>query len=656
MAESGCWLVPTLSAMRDVLQWAEEGSLTPTQCRKILDFGLDIGSLREAREGVRRQARVGDRLHQPRPARRQPGGDPAHAPGGPDSRGGAARRDGRRSRAVRRGRPARPDRAGLRVRRDRPRPRSGRPLVVRRGPASRRASSRRGRLSFRTRGSRTGRGERRERDGHGRGARRATEGVEALRRGPGARRRRPRDRAGRDPRRSSARTGPASRRSARSSRGVHRPDEGELSSTAATSTTGRRATPSRTGSRSSRRSRRSFPHRSVVENVFLGVEQQRGRGRRPPQARAAGTAPSSSSTGIELPPDRLARHAARRRPAEGRDPARDRPRRALRRDGRADLGADDGRGGALFELDPPARATAGRRSCYVSHFLDEVLELAETVTVLRDGRVVRTSPADRRDARVAGRRDAWAHARRRLPRQASRSAPTLPSSSRSRDLSRPPAIDDVSLRDPCGRDRRAGGLDRQRADRGGAGDLRRPTGRPRARSRSAGVRLRVRNPRDAVRQGVAMVPEEPQEPGPADAALDRREHDASAPRRRVARGGVLEPRAEGRRARRSSSTSLDVRAKSVRSRVSTLSGGNQQKVLFAKWLFHKPRVLIADEPTRGVDVGAKRAIYELIRSLAAEGIGVLLISSEHRGGARPRASRARHARRADRRRVRRRRR
>ena len=73
---------------------------------------------------------------------------------------------------------------------------------------------------------------------------------------------------------------------------------------------------------------------------------------------------------------------------------------------------------------------------------------------------------------------------------------------------------------------------------------------------------------------------------------------------------------------------IDVRTPHAAVPVNALSGGNQQKVLFAKWLLHPPRVLLADEPTRGVDVGAKRAIYELIQSLAAEGMAVLLISSE----------------------------
>jgi simple sugar transport system ATP-binding protein/ribose transport system ATP-binding protein len=62
--------------------------------------------------------------------------------------------------------------------------------------------------------------------------------------------------------------------------------------------------------------------------------------------------------------------------------------------------------------------------------------------------------------------------------------------------------------------------------------------------------------------------------------------------------------------------------------VRALSGGNQQKVLLARTLLCEPRVMIADEPTRGVDIGAKRAIYDFITSLAADGLGVILISSE----------------------------
>src|SRR5262249_23662843 len=73
---------------------------------------------------------------------------------------------------------------------------------------------------------------------------------------------------------------------------------------------------------------------------------------------------------------------------------------------------------------------------------------------------------------------------------------------------------------------------------------------------------------------------------------------------------------------------VDVRAPRSTVPINALSGGNQQKVLFAKWLLRRPRVLIADEPARGVDVGAKRAIYELIHSLAADGMAVLLIASE----------------------------
>jgi ABC-type sugar transport system ATPase subunit len=73
---------------------------------------------------------------------------------------------------------------------------------------------------------------------------------------------------------------------------------------------------------------------------------------------------------------------------------------------------------------------------------------------------------------------------------------------------------------------------------------------------------------------------------------------------------------------------LDIRVGAPTTRIRNLSGGNQQKALFGKWLFKRPKVLIIDEPTRGIDVGAKQAIYELIVRLASEGMAILMVSSE----------------------------
>ena len=75
-------------------------------------------------------------------------------------------------------------------------------------------------------------------------------------------------------------------------------------------------------------------------------------------------------------------------------------------------------------------------------------------------------------------------------------------------------------------------------------------------------------------------------------------------------------------------TSLEVASRGVDQEVQYLSGGNQQKVVLAKWLATKPRVVLLDEPTRGIDVGAKVAVYDLMRELAKEGVAILMISSE----------------------------
>ena len=73
---------------------------------------------------------------------------------------------------------------------------------------------------------------------------------------------------------------------------------------------------------------------------------------------------------------------------------------------------------------------------------------------------------------------------------------------------------------------------------------------------------------------------------------------------------------------------LDIKPTNTDGNISYYSGGNQQKVLFAKWMFNSPKLILLDEPTRGIDIGAKRKIYELINDLSANGVSILLVSSE----------------------------
>jgi ABC-type sugar transport system ATPase subunit len=95
----------------------------------------------------------------------------------------------------------------------------------------------------------------------------------------------------------------------------------------------------------------------------------------------------------------------------------------------------------------------------------------------------------------------------------------------------------------------------------------------------------------------------------------------------VSKNGLLQKTVEKRLAE-GLVQDLRVKAPAVSTRVSNLSGGNQQKVVLAKWLATKPKILILDEPTRGVDVGAKSEIYQLMKELAASGVGIIMVSSD----------------------------
>jgi ribose transport system ATP-binding protein len=136
----------------------------------------------------------------------------------------------------------------------------------------------------------------------------------------------------------------------------------------------------------------------------------------------------------------------------------------------------------------------------------------------------------------------------------------------------------------------------------------------------------VTSPRDAIARGIYLVPEDRKAAG---VILDFSiaENVALPQLADLSRSGLVDTAAEtrlGEEGRRR----LDIRAPDVASRVGTLSGGNQQKVVLARWLAMRPRAIVFDEPTRGIDVGAKREIYQIMRGLADSGVAVLMISSD----------------------------
>jgi ribose transport system ATP-binding protein len=141
-----------------------------------------------------------------------------------------------------------------------------------------------------------------------------------------------------------------------------------------------------------------------------------------------------------------------------------------------------------------------------------------------------------------------------------------------------------------------------------------------------GLMLTITSPRDAIRQGICLVPEDRRRHGVID-ALSVRENITLPALASYARAGLVRRKAEAAAARETA-TALTVKTASIETRVATLSGGNQQKVVLGKWMALRPHVIVFDEPTQGVDVGAKAEIHQLIRRLADAGAAVMMISSD----------------------------
>ena len=365
-----------------------------------------------------------------------------------------------------------------------------------------------------------------------------------------------------------------------------------------------------------------FPHLSVAENIGLALEGSHALRRVDWPARRRIAAELLTRVGAAISPDRLVEtlsmpeqqlvEIAKAIGAEARVLIMDEPTASLTERETAQL----------FDVIARLRAH-GAGIVYISHRLDEIFTIADRITVLRDGRTVATMPRTE-----VSRADLI---RLMVGRELSSVFPK-----------REVAIGDVVL-ELQGLTHRASGL-RNVSLQVRAGEILGLAGlvgsgrtelaevvfglRP---ADSGEVRLRgtpvsIRSPQEAIRAGIAYVPEDRRQHGVV-LEMSVSSNATLASLDRVSHAGLINAPAERR-------TALDyvdrlrIKTSSIDADVGSLSGGNQQKVALARWLQTRPAVLILDEPTQGVDVGSKSEIHALMGELAAEGVAIVMISSE----------------------------
>jgi ribose transport system ATP-binding protein len=258
---------------------------------------------------------------------------------------------------------------------------------------------------------------------------------------------------------------------------------------------------------------------------------------------------------------------------------------------------------------------------YISHRLEELARVGHRATVLRDGRYIgtRALPAPISElVRMMANRDISEHYPARTRRRGEEIL-------RVEHITRGERLRDVTLTLHRGEVLGIAGLlgaGRTELARVIAGADVPDTGR----ITIAGTPRRVRSPRDAIRAGIGLVPEDRKQQG---LVLSQSvASNVSLPQLSRLGGAGIVSRTRERRLATKWTQELRIKTPSIDTRVLTLSGGNQQKVVLGKWLAAGADVLIVDEPTRGIDVGAKMEIYVLLDHLAAAGAGILMISSD----------------------------
>ncbi|MGW9419654.1 sugar ABC transporter ATP-binding protein [Cellulosimicrobium funkei] len=400
--------------------------------------------------------------------------------------------------------------------------------------------------------------------------------------------------------------------------GVHRPDAGTLELDGETTTFASPLAAQHAGVSTVFQEFNLLPERSVAENVYLGREPRRAGlvDRRRMHADTTALLTELGLTGLASWTRVGSLSVAQQQIVEivkavsydARIISMDEPTAAL-----ADQEVE-----LLYELVHRLKER-GVAILYVSHRLKEIFDLCDTITVLKDGNHVLTTPtadidADRLVRTMVGRDFAGYFPDKDpaiVPGEVRLALEGVGNTQ----------VDDVSFEVRAGEIVALAGLQgsgRTEIAHGVFGIA----GFMRGRVLVGGKPVDVRSPRQAVRAGLALVTEDRKAEG---LALGQ----SILANARLVLDAVVPGQAD-RRAKRIPGilSSLELVASSQEAEVQYLSGGNQQKVVLAKWLVTDPQVIVLDEPTRGIDVGAKRAVYDLMRELTANGVAVLFISSE----------------------------
>jgi methyl-galactoside transport system ATP-binding protein len=278
----------------------------------------------------------------------------------------------------------------------------------------------------------------------------------------------------------------------------------------------------------------------------------------------------------------------------------------------------------LFGLIGDLRAR-GVAVIYISHKLEEVMTISDEVSIMRDGRMVGTWPTSSLTIGQVITRMVGRDLTDRYPgRHVTAGEVLLEVETLTSPL--PGSFRDVSFRLHRGEVLGIGGLvGAQRTELVEAifGLRSIASGTIRVN----GTEAVIRSPVDAKRLGMALLTEDRRDSGVVPTRSVFENVILAHMPRYSNRLGMVDTRAAGIEARRVLGR-LRVRTPSLQTPITSLSGGNQQKVLFGRWLMWDPEILILDEPTRGIDVGAKFEIYTIINELAAQGKGIIMISSE----------------------------